>query len=201
MNSPLALQGARDHIGRARQHIAGLRAGLKQASVGVAIPGGGIIVTPALSGALSNTHKVRDLHVSQHLLACAAVIPLWLPCARCTILHLQMSDGVMFWLADDSDRGGKASCVQGLECIGLDMQAADTEHSFSSKAPTWAYTLAIVHAAIEEGRDFVKRQDAAHRPASLGSSVAAQTEWEAALERAVTSVLLWAQSASKAPGA
>lgn len=81
------------------------------------------------------------------------------------------------------------------------MQAVDNEHSFSSRAPVWASTLAAIRAAIEEGRNFLKRQDAAHRPAYLGSSVAGHAEWEAALEQAVTSVLLWAQSASKAPGA
>ena len=92
------------------------------------------------------------------------------------------------------------SFVQGLEAIGLDMQAADTEHSYSKDAPNWAATLAAVEAVVEEGQEFVRRQDAAQRP-SPGSPAAAQPDWEAALERAVTSVLLWAQSASKAPGA
>ena len=85
--------------------------------------------------------------------------------------------------------------------MGRDLQAADTEHGFSSKAPQWESTLAAIDAAIEEGRTYVRRQDAAHAPAFLGSMAAAHPDWESALEQAVTSVLLWAQSASKAPGA
>ena len=91
--------------------------------------------------------------------------------------------------------------MQGLQAIGLEMQAADTEHSYSKDAPNWTSTLAAMEATIEEGQEFVRRQDAAQMPASLGSPAAAQPAWQAALEQAVTSVLLWAQSASKAPGA
>lgn len=92
------------------------------------------------------------------------------------------------------------SFVQGLEAIGLEMQAADTEYSYSKDAPNWAATLAAMEAAMEEGQESVRRQDAAQE-GSLGSPAAAQPNWEAALEQAVTSVLLWAQTASKAPGA
>lgn len=84
--------------------------------------------------------------------------------------------------------------------MATDMQAADTEHSFSSKAPTWGSTFAAVNAAVREGREYADRAVSAHSLASLGSSGTARSEWEAAMEQAVTSVLLWAQAASKAPG-
>ena len=90
--------------------------------------------------------------------------------------------------------------MQGLEAIGLEMQAADTECNYSKDAPNWAATLAAMEAAMEEGQEFVRRRDA-DQEGSLGSPAAAQPNWEAALEQAVTSVLLWAQTASKAPGA
>lgn len=53
-------------------------------------------MTPALSDALSKTHKVRDLQMTQHLPAYAAVTSLWLPYAPFVELQLQLSDGLPF---------------------------------------------------------------------------------------------------------
>ena len=90
--------------------------------------------------------------------------------------------------------------MQGLEAIGMDIEAADTQPNLSSDAPNWASAVLAVRIAIEEGQEFSRQQGAAHRPESQSSSEAPSTEWEAALEQAVTSVLLWAQNASKTIG-
>ena len=90
--------------------------------------------------------------------------------------------------------------MQALQAICQDMQSADAEHSLSSEAPNWVPVLAAVQAAIEEGQGYSSRQTAGHEPAASGSSEAPAAEWESTLEQAVTSVLLWAQNASKAQG-
>ena len=91
-------------------------------------------------------------------------------------------------------------CVQGLEAIGMDMEAADTQPNFGSHAPNWASAVLAVRTAVVEGQKFSRQQGAAHRPKSQSSSGTPSTDWEAALEQAVTSVLLWAQNASKTIG-
>lgn len=54
-----ALQGARDHIGRAQQRASSLRASLQQATLDARIPDAGLIVTPALVETLSKTREVQ----------------------------------------------------------------------------------------------------------------------------------------------
>ena len=90
--------------------------------------------------------------------------------------------------------------MQAVAAIGEDMMAADAKHSFSSQAPTWAAALTALKGAVEEGQAFSRRQPLVNPSATSGGPEASVAEWDASLERAVTSVLLWAQSASQAPG-
>lgn len=90
--------------------------------------------------------------------------------------------------------------MQALEAIAADMQAADAEHSFSSEVPSWAATLTALRAAIEEEQGFSGRLAAGTKVASSGSPEGSAPGWEDSLEQAVTSVLLWAQNASKPHG-
>ena len=90
--------------------------------------------------------------------------------------------------------------MQALAAIGMDMLAADVKHSFSSQAPTWTAVLTALKGATEEGEAISRKQPSYRLTAFSGSPEASASEWDASLERAVTSVLLWAQSASQAPG-
>ena len=90
--------------------------------------------------------------------------------------------------------------MQALAVIGEDMLAADAKHNFSSQAPTWAAALTALKGAIEEGQEISRMQPPVNPSATSGNPEASVAELEASLERAVTSVLLWAQSASQAQG-
>ena len=90
--------------------------------------------------------------------------------------------------------------MQALEAIAADMQAADAEHSLSSEVPSWAATLTALRFAIEEEQGFAGRLAAGTKVASSGSPEGSAPGWEDSLEQAVTSVLLWAQHASKPHG-
>ena len=90
--------------------------------------------------------------------------------------------------------------MQALAAIGTDMLAADARHSFSSQAPTWVAALTALKGAIEEGQAFSRMQPPLNPSAPSGNTEASAAEWDASLERTVTSVLLWAQSASQAEG-
>lgn len=90
--------------------------------------------------------------------------------------------------------------MQALEAIAADMQAADAEHSFSREVPTWAATLTALRAAIGEEQGFSGRLAAGTKFACSGSPEGSAPGWEDSLEQAVTSVLLWAQNASKPQG-
>ena len=94
-----------------------------------------------------------------------------------------------------------AIAPQALAAIGEDMLAADAKYSFSSQAPTWAASLTALQGAIEEGQAFSRMQPPVNPSATSGGPEASVAEWDASLECTVTSVLLWAQSASQAPGA
>ena len=90
--------------------------------------------------------------------------------------------------------------MQALAAIGTNMLAADAKYSFSSQVPTWAAALTALKGSIEEGQAFSSMQPSPNPSAASGDPEASAAEWDAGLERAVTSVLLWAQSASQASG-
>ena len=121
-NGTPALQGARDHIGRAQQRMAGLRTELQQASADVSVPGGDLIVTPALLDTLSRTHKVRACTFPecpasmQHESALGGMVPEHSSIAWGDVLNMQLNAGGnrydlrLLYAGPASHWTGNASC-------------------------------------------------------------------------------------------
>ena len=90
--------------------------------------------------------------------------------------------------------------VQVVVSVHSQLQAAETQHSYSTSVPGWHTMLAAVAkaAGCANGVQQEVGKAAAHQPpaaANTGSVTSQpQHEWPQQIENAITNVLLWAQT-------